>query len=753
MFLLLVWIMLSAIIPTQLQAEAMKASPHPFVVEQDDEEIILKFKGDEHQHWITDEDDYTVVRNNNGDYTYAKLSKDKKRLLPTDEKVGKSSKKGSKKSKNIKPAKTNNDEYQNDGIILESVPAVITPSKLKWQKRCNRGGGGSCDQRLVNNPFSGSNQHTDIQYNQTDTLDYNYYHRRTAAQPVNKTLYNLVFLLMFDDHKNREVPSREDISILMNSEVVDKNIAPTGSLKMIYWENSYGKLTIESEVTDWIVLDNTESYYAGGESAMGMDRRFHQALKDALYKLETDGFDFKNFDVNKDGNIDSITFLTSGYGAEWGQEGFQDRIWSHKWIIFGGWESSSGVRVTDYHVSPALWGTSGKAIGRVGVIAHEIGHFLNLPDLYGTDGSGNGLGFFCLMANSWGYDGSQLYPPQMSAWSKMKIGWTEPQIPSIGVENRVARAEGSATSNAPHQMFKIGDGQFGYPEGEYFLVEFRQTSWLIGGIAIYHVDEKMDSYNTAGYPGQEEWPSNGKHYKIALIAADGMFELERNINQGNSADLYGIGQSLLPSKDANGPFPNTDSYQYGINTRTGVRICVTSDIDRSYMTFLFSDGTLNQPWMMLVSEKFENSLSDAFAFVLNAKVVQNEICSGCVQIKNNVESSMLVTVEITCLTELRVSFNFYSTGLRRGKQLHLEYYSAGGSNDEWVALDSWTKGDGTSNTFRNKRWFSKSVDLSLTDTQTENIGTSYVVFRFSSSSMNRKYSKILIDNLEIEGKF
>jgi allophanate hydrolase subunit 2 len=52
------------------------------------------------------------------------------------------------------------------------------------------------------------------------------------------------------------------------------------------------------------------------------------------------------------------------YGAS-----YDDRIWSHKWRIQ--WRSSkTGVRVSDYHVSPSLWGTSGSKIGRIGVIAH-----------------------------------------------------------------------------------------------------------------------------------------------------------------------------------------------------------------------------------------------------------------------------------------------------------------------------------------------------------------------------------------------
>jgi bacillopeptidase F (M6 metalloprotease family) len=207
------------------------------------------------------------------------------------------------------------------------------------------------------------------------------------------------------------------------------------------------------------VLNTNLTFHSGLTSVI------HEALRAALSAADST-IDFKQFDANGDNWIDMITFIHSGYAAECmsnvggsitksrhsrssflhphhtcladgphhlvaggGTDSYgayySSRIWSHKWGM-STFTSGEGVRVSNYHISPALWATSGTGIGRIGVIAHETGHYLGLPDLYDTDGDGSGIGSWGLMANSWGFDGSQYYPPHLSAWSKQLLGYVTP---------------------------------------------------------------------------------------------------------------------------------------------------------------------------------------------------------------------------------------------------------------------------------------------------------------------------------------
>jgi len=796
MSLLVVWVILYVFITRLSQTEAMKASPHTFVVTQDEEDIILKIKGDEDDHWITNQHDFTVVRDQAGRFEFATLSSDEERLVSSgqmaDNHLPKHTKqknlrgKAAKKEKALKKGKERDSAgstKKNAGwnSSSEDKKAVADGGSVASASRTEKSPNGrsrdcasSCEMR-ADDIVSNSTSLTSIFEPNASRADVS--ERSNPRDMTSKsigTLKNLVVLIRFQDHEDRELPSREDVAVLMNSDTANEELAPTGSLKMLYRESSHGQLTIESEITEWILLDNTEAYYADGQS--GTVEKFHEALKHALDDLEATNFPFDDFDVDSDHKIDSISFLTSGYGAEWGADDVSgatvdNRIWSHKWSISGGWVSSrTGVRVKEYFVSTSLWSTSGKDIARVGAIAHEIGHYLDLPDLYDTDDSpGKGLGYFCMMGNAWGFDGSQLHPPEFSAWTKLQLGWTASKTPVVGVENRVSRSGRNPTQVASDKVYKIGDGVFGFPAGEYLLIEYLAIDSSEGGIAIYHVDEQS-GYNTEGYPDQIDggirWPYNGNHYKIALMPADREFGLERGTDSGDPSDLYTFGRSLSPGEGATGPFPNTDSYQNGIVKRTGVRVCVTSRGGfRSHMAFLFADGTpAQQPWTTRLLETFEDGRGgDSIAFESTAKVVKNRRCLGshCASL-NTSSASMSVVVETVCLTELKASFRFYPRGLKRKDQIVLEYATqnddGGIENDEWTLLKAWTKGKGDGEGgFRNRKWTDGSAILALPVAAEASSPTapradppSKRVLRFRSTSSSKRF---LVDDVRIEGRF
>jgi M6 family metalloprotease-like protein len=444
-----------------------------------------------------------------------------------------------------------------------------------------------------------------------------------SGNKKHQNLKLLVVPLQFSNHDinndtpTRWLPTKNELTRLFNKKKPDATVAPSGSVKDIFKTLSHGKLHVTADVMDWIPLTQPESFYAAGKR--GYDATFlHQAIREALDYLETVvKLDFSKYDVDGDGLIDSILFMHSGYGAEFGgvsEDGayFMDRIWSHKWNLFhGGWTSlKHGVKVHNYPLVSALYGThptykevmegvgvvptpTVDKIVRVGVIAHELAHFLGVGANYafasssynngeGKESDGD-VGSWDLMSNAWGFTGDQHCVPLLNPWSRIQLGWTL-NTNSAAVQEVTRADSGSLFSMKPTYanskdaiIYKIADG---FSPNEYLLLEYRHRGDLIekylpyahGGLAVWHVmDNNMDEHS-AGAQGQN-------HTRISLLQADGEMDLEHGLNRGDAGDLFHPkGVNLLGpgsrSTDNHGDYssssyseaglpnyPNTNSYQ------------------------------------------------------------------------------------------------------------------------------------------------------------------------------------------------
>ncbi len=336
----------------------------------------------------------------------------------------------------------------------------------------------------------------------------------------------------------------------------------SGSYREYYEEISYGQFSPVAYVVGVFIAPHNHDYYSDDHENSGARQR--QLMRAMVDSAEGAGMNWSQFDNDGDGDVDGVTLVHAGPGAE---EGDGSNIWSHRWTLGSHAVTYDGVFINDYNVNPELQGTG---IVAIGVIAHEFGHVLGLPDLYDTDGSSSGSGKLALMASgSWGTAGNTpWYPAAMNAWSKTEMGWSN--VVAINTEATNMGLEQSYTSNTIYRVNNPEDNS------EYWLIENRQkrgTDVLMPapGLLFWHIDTEKTSQG--GAPNNDE-----PHYGVGLEQADGLFELE-NDGSSDGADPY-------PGLTDNHEFthytaPSTVSYYYQPSTVAFTNI---SNAD-SIMTF------------------------------------------------------------------------------------------------------------------------------------------------------------------------
>jgi M6 family metalloprotease-like protein/uncharacterized repeat protein (TIGR02543 family) len=336
----------------------------------------------------------------------------------------------------------------------------------------------------------------------------------------------------------------------------------TYSMADYYRENSYGQFTVSGGpggIAGPYVAANSHNYYGGNDSS-GNDSWPGDLVYEAVMAADNAGYNFAPYDQDGDCAVDVVGIVHQGNGEEASPTAAD--MWSHRWSLtsaqaygnshYGAYttndtctaDPSRRVRVNDYIMQPEKLDSG---MTTMGVFAHEYGHSFGLPDLYDTDGSSNGIGDWSLMASgSWNFDvidpssrpGDR--PPHFDAWSKYFLGWVTPTLVSGTLSNEPIVAANTA---ADVYQFRNGSPSAG---GEYFLVENRQQAGFdVGlpghGLMIWHIDESKATRNNTDnsrecYPGGPACST--QHFRVAAVQADNLWELEKNIDQGDRGDPF-----------------------------------------------------------------------------------------------------------------------------------------------------------------------------------------------------------------------
>lgn len=203
--------------------------------------------------------------------------------------------------------------------------------------------------------------------------------------------------------------------------------------------------------------------------------------------------DYGRFDANGDGKIGknelAVAVVMAGYEGSYGtypQHGAENYLWSFAWSI----SSAASAYNSEYNAGITVPTPDGIAVDNyitipeelvpgtiepISVLAHELGHYLGLPDLYDTDydslekWSAYDVGYLSVMCSgSWGWDGQKYIPGGFDAWSLCALGWTVPTTASSG---------GASEYNLPSWDMHETSGRVlridTEVEGEYYLVENR----------------------------------------------------------------------------------------------------------------------------------------------------------------------------------------------------------------------------------------------------------------------------------------
>jgi M6 family metalloprotease-like protein len=330
-----------------------------------------------------------------------------------------------------------------------------------------------------------------------------------------KSFHGLVVLIDFVDQPANVSLSRAD-NIINGVGYTEPTV--TRSLGDYWYEQSRGKIVLTHEVIGYFRAPQTAAWYDTQpfEAYIILLRQALDWVVATNPSYDWDALSLANGAMNRNGTEEG-TFLSVAFMTTAWIPGTGGTHWLTEWTAPNGVSTQQIVGAT--FISP--WDSNVNLFW----LTHEQGHSIwGWPDTYDTTGNSHGTGLYSLMSGN------------------QSTGDIEPVGALFLSAERWVRTK-EIRRNQTINLEPDGDAVARYknPDDprEYFLIEARTNS-AIGnsafpaplGLLIWHVDENVATGNTLPQMTPAE------HYFVSVEQADGLFDLELNINTGDFGDVY-----------------------------------------------------------------------------------------------------------------------------------------------------------------------------------------------------------------------
>lgn len=427
--------------------------------------------------------------------------------------------------------------------------------------------------------------------------------QRAGSQIVPEGDVNIaVVLVQFKDVKFTY--TKEDINNVLNTEgykLENPFAESVGSARDYFIAQSDGKFRPNFMVTDIVTLDNDMLYY-GGNDSNGDDKKASYAIKEGIQKADAT-FDFSKCDNNGDGEVEFIYCIYAGYSESYGAD--ENTIWPHQWALSAeaGTKTVDGVKCDTYACSGELVYNEeyeseiGKVLAGIGLICHEFSHCLGLHDIYDTTyKSGNwGMDYWDVMDQG-NYAAEGYVPVGYSAYQRDFCGWRDLVV---------------LDKKGDYSMQPLTRGGVGYKvvndanPNEYYILENRkQEEWdsylFNSGMLVIHVD-----YNKSA------WDNNTinttkNHPRYTLIPADNSLDAYGDVTtQQFVASLKG---DVWPGTSGNTELTNSSIPAAKVYTGGYMNKPIRGiKYENSVISFNFMGGVLTTPVALPATDVTESS--------------------------------------------------------------------------------------------------------------------------------------------------